>query len=131
MRLSLDTSAYSSIGRNHAQIIAMLEEADELVLSSIVVGELLYGYVKGRRERENRTELRRFVRENRVEIGVIDEMTANRFADIADHLRRQGTPLPTNDIWIAAHAMQHGLQVVTLDRYFMKMPQVSTLLFEP
>ena len=131
MRLSLDTSAYSALDRGHAGVMAVLEHADEVVLSVIAIAELLAGFGAGRHYQRNRSELQRFLAEPNVSPGNLDFTSADRYAEIAAYLRRQGTPVPTNDILIAAHAMQHGLQVVTLDKHFQLMPQVSVLLFGP
>lgn len=127
----MDTSAYSTFERipDH-QIRFVFEQADEVWLSAIVLGELQAGFLSGTRRQFNQARLTAFLSRPGVRIGVIDHTTSQRFAEIATHLNSAGTPLPTNDIWIAAHAMQHGLQVVTLDRHFLEMPQVSTLLFE-
>ena len=111
--------------------MAALEHADEIVLSVIAIAELLTGFGAGRRYQRNRSELQRFLAQPNVMPGSLDFTSADRYAEIGVFLRRQGTPVPTNDIWIAAHAMQHGLQVVTLDKHFQVMPQVSVLLFGP
>ncbi|MEQ1847489.1 MAG: PIN domain-containing protein [Nitrospira sp.] len=66
-----------------------------------------------------------------IRIGVIDAETAQRYAEIVNHLKSAGRPIPTNDIWIAAHAMQHGLQILTFDRHFDHIPQVSKLSIDP
>ena len=131
MRVSLDTSAYSALDRGHVGILTTLEHADEIILSVIAIAELLSGFGAGRHYQRNRSELQRFLGLPNVMAGNLDFTTADRYAEIAVYLRRQGTPVPTNDILIAAHAMQHGLQVVTLDKHFQAMPQVSIQLFGP
>jgi tRNA(fMet)-specific endonuclease VapC len=131
MRLSLETSAYSHFERNRLDIRETLERADEIWVSAIVLGELRSGFLGGSRQALNEHRLALFLARPAVNIGAVDGQTAARYADILTFLNRAGTPLPTNDIWIAAHAMQHGLQVVTFDRHFQRMPQVSILLFEP
>ena len=131
MRVSLDTSAYSALDRGHAGVMDILERADEIVISLVAIAELLAGFGGGQRAHHNRSELQRFMALPGVAAGIPDLTTAERYAEIALHLRRQGTAIPINDIWIAAHAMQHGLQVVTLDHHFTKVPQVSSLLLAP
>ena len=116
--------------REHQGIRQFLERADEIWLSAIVLGELHSGFLGGSRRQFNRNRLAAFLSRPGVYVGVLDQTTSERYAEIVEHLRNAGSPLPTNDIWIAAHAMQHGLQIVTLDKHFSKMPQVSTLLFE-
>ena len=127
----LDTSAYSFFRRGHRELIDLFQSAPQLSISSIVIGELLGGFKYGNRSWANERDLDGFLASPRVRVLAVDPTTAHRYAEISTHLRRQGRPLPTNDIWIAAHAMQHGLQMVTTDKHFSRMPQVSTLLFEP
>ena len=130
MPITIDTSAYSAFEREHQDIRQLLERADEVWLSAIVLGELHSGFLGGSRLQFNRSRLAAFLSRPGVHVGVLDQTTSERYAEILQHLRSAGSPLPTNDIWIAAHAMQHGLQVVTLDKHFSQMPQVSLLMFE-
>ena len=85
-------------------------------MSSISIGELLSGFKGGARERENRDELAEFLDTPRVSIYRVSEDTAEFYAEILNGLRSAGTPIPTNDIWIAAQAMEHGLRLVSMDR---------------
>ena len=130
MTISLDTSAYSFLRRGHPALQELVQTSAELAISTIVIGELLAGFKYGSRKRANETAFEGFVSSKRVRTLHVDATTAHRYAEISTYLRHQGSPLPTNDIWIAAHAMQHGLQVVTLDQHFLEMPQVSKLLLE-
>lgn len=130
MTVALDTSAYSFLTRGHPALTELIQSTPELSISAIVIGELRAGFRYGSRQRTNEAVLARFLATPRVRTLDVDATTAGRYSEISSYLRLQGTPLPSNDIWIAAHAMQHGLQVATLDRHFLKMPQVSTVLFE-
>lgn len=130
-RLLLDTTAYSAMRRGDDRLVEPLREASEVALTPVVLGELLYGFAGGRLERENRRLLRAFLETERVRVVDIDEETAERYAAIRDHLRRQGTPIPTNDLWIAASAAQHGLTVLSLDKHFKDVPQILLLYFAP
>jgi tRNA(fMet)-specific endonuclease VapC len=130
-RLLVDTSAYAAFFRNHPAARAELQQADELFLSPVVLGELRSGFLKGSRRPENERELREFLDSPRCTVPVIDEETADRYAVIHDYLRRRGTPVAPNDLWIAASATQHGLTVLTLDGDFDKMPQVFVRRLEP
>jgi tRNA(fMet)-specific endonuclease VapC len=125
-RVVLDTSAYSLLMRGRNEIAGLLDAADEVYLSAVVIGELLAGFKKGSSEQRNREILDRFLAISRVAILPLDEETAERYAVILDFLRRQGATIPTNDLWIAACAMQHGLVLITADRHFLKLPQVVT-----
>jgi len=130
-RLLLDTTAYSAMRRGDRRLVEPLAEASEIVLTSVVVGELVYGFVGGRLEDQNRRLLREFLESDRVRVVSVDEETAERYAAIRDYLRKKGTPIPTNDLWIAASAAQHGLKLLCLDRHFKEVPQVLLEYFEP
>jgi predicted nucleic acid-binding protein len=84
----------------------------------------------GRNERKNRAILKDFLSSPRVIVAEIDEETSERYAVIVQSLRMKGTPIPTNDLWIAASAMQHGLKVLTTDKHYLKAPQIITEYFE-
>lgn len=130
-RLLLDTTAYSAMRRGDRRLVEPLAEASEIVLTSVVVGELVYGFVGGRLEEQDRRLLREFLESDRVRVVSVDEETAERYAAIRDYLRKKGTPIPTNDLWIAASAAQHGLKLLCLDRHFKEVPQVLLEYFEP
>lgn len=130
-RLLLDTTAYSAMRRGDRRLVEPLAEASEIVLTPVVVGELIYGFVGGRLEDQNRRLLREFLESHRVRVVSVDEETAERYAAIRDYLRKKGTPIPTNDLWIAASAAQHGLKLLCLDRHFKEVPQVLLEYFEP
>ena len=130
-RLLLDTTAYSAMRRGDRRLVEPLAEASEIVLNPVVVGELVYGFVGGRLEEQNRRVLREFLESDRVRVVPVDEETAERYAAIRDYLRKKGTPIPTNDLWIAASAAQHGLKLLCLDRHFKEVPQVLLEYFEP
>ena len=123
-RVLVDTSAYSAFFRGHSGVKALFQKVDEIVLSPIVLGELRAGFIAGAHRRKNERELDLFLRSSRVSIASIDEETSGCYAAIVHGLRAAGTPIPTNDIWIAASAMQHGLRVITTDRHFAKIPQI-------
>jgi len=93
------------------------------------LGELIAGFVKGGRRRKNENELRRFLASPRVGVLDVTEETAEKYAVILNSLWRADTPIPTNDIWIAASAMEHGLRLVTTDGHYQKVLQVMTDCF--
>ena len=130
-RVALDTSAYSAFKRGHHGVGAHLRRAREILLPSIVLGELLGGFEAGSRSRRNREELRLFVESPRVRLVPVGEATAERYALIYASLRAAGRPLPTNDLWIAASAMEHGVELVTLDRDFAHVSQILVALYDP
>jgi tRNA(fMet)-specific endonuclease VapC len=121
MKLLLDTSAYVGFKRNNVELVEMIAGAELILFSAVVLGELLFGFRSGTRFKKNFAELNSFLENDAVEIVSIGKITADRYSRIATHLRRQGTPIPTNDIWIAAQTMEHGAELVTTDRHFDKI----------
>jgi len=107
-----------------------MQEADEISINVIVLGELKSGFLGGRHREKNEQELAQFLASPRARVLGIDEETADRYAVILDFLRSAGTPIPTNDVWIAASAMQYGLRVLTMDQHFRKIPQIVVDAFD-
>lgn len=130
-RILLDTSGYSAFKRDHSEVLRQIQEASEIYLNPVVLGELRAGFLKGSRLERNLAELDEFLAGPRVRVVVMDEDTASRYAAILRFLQDHGTPIPTNDIWIAASAMQHGLTVVTTDGHFRRIPQIVKEIFPP
>ena len=116
--LILDTNAYVAFKRGMEGAVEVLGLAGEIVVPAIVLGELLAGFACGNREAENRMELTEFLDTKRVRIAVVDSTTASWYGRVYSGLRRAGTPIPSNDLWIAASALQNGLPVFTYDRHF-------------
>ena len=117
--------------RGHPDVVRHLRNAQEILLPSIVLGELLAGFETGSRAQRNREELRLFLGSPRVRLVPIGEATAERYAVIYASLRAMGQPIPTNDLWIAASVMEHGTELVTLDRDFTHVAQILVALYEP
>ena|SRR2546425_10287165 len=124
MRVILDTSGYSEFMRGHPEIKTSVQEAEEILINPVILGELQAGFLRGGRARKNRRELRTFLSSPRVRVVPVDQETAERYAVIQDSLWTAGTPIPTNDIWIAATGMQFGLRVVTTDPHYKKVSQI-------
>jgi predicted nucleic acid-binding protein len=127
-RLLLDTSAYSAFMDGHREAGYLIDEAEQVYLNAVVMGELFEAFLRGRQREQNRAVFDRFVASPRVGILKIDEITAERYATISDTLRAAGTPISANDLWIAASALQHGLEILTTDSDFKRVPQVVTRL---
>ncbi len=124
-RLLLDTSAYSAAFRGGQAAKEAIQSAEALFLNPVVIGELLAGFAGGGHRQKNERELREFLAMPSVSVLEINEETASRYALILNSLRAAGTPIPTNDIWIAASAMQHGLELLTADAHFAKVAQIA------
>jgi tRNA(fMet)-specific endonuclease VapC len=117
--------------RAHPEVGRALREAEEVCLTVIVLGELRAGFLRGSRVRRNEEQLRDFLSQPRVRVLDLDQETSERYAVIRNDLRRRGTPVAANDLWIAASAFQHGLRVLTTDGDFKLIPQVLVHHFEP
>ena len=117
----IDTNAYTAFMLGDAEIVEAIAHADRLLLSCVVIGELLGGFAAGTREARNRVDLARFVDSPRVEVLAISAHTADSYALVYAGLRRKGQPIPSNDLWIAASAMEHGAALLTRDAHFSKI----------
>ena len=124
LRLALDTNRYVDFARGDDVVIELLEHADEILLPLVVLAELRAGFAVGTRGARNEGGLRRFLLRAGVSLLVPDEQTTHHYASVFRQLRQQGTPIPTNDIWIAALVIQHGLMLSSRDAYFDHLPQI-------
>lgn len=120
-RIVLDTSAYIAFKRGDPDVMAVLRRAPEIALCPTVLGELLGGFAFGSHAAQNRRELDAFIHTPRVRLPTIDAETAEHYASAFASLRRKGRPVPTNDLWIGAVALQHGYAVLSLDAHFAAM----------
>jgi len=118
VKILLDTNAYSAIGRGHPAATQILRGAEGVILSTVMLGEVLAGFRAGSRWQENLANLERFLAEPRVQVAPVTRTTADRYSRIWAALRRKGRPIPTNDVWIAAHAMETGADLISFDPHF-------------
>ena len=121
-KMLIDTNIYSLAMKGDATVVDTLRKIDRIGFSAISIGELLSGFRGGSRENANREELDVFLDSPRVVVHPIDEGTADFYAAILNDLKSAGTPIPTNDIWIAAVAFQHGYRLFSMDRHFDRIP---------
>jgi tRNA(fMet)-specific endonuclease VapC len=121
MKILLDTSAYVAFKLNNVEIVETIVSADQIIFSPIVLGELMFGFRNGSKFKKNKKELDQFLSHEAVEQALIGEVTSDRYSRIASQLRIQGTPIPTNDIWIAAQTVEHGAELITTDKHFEKI----------
>jgi len=127
-RYVLDTSAYSHFKRGDAEVISLVDSAEWIGMPAVVLGELWSGFLLGRRSRQNEAELREFLANPAVEELPIDGRVAWVYAEIVVALREAGTPLPVNDIWIAACAAAAGASVLTYDDHFRHIRRVGSVV---
>lgn len=114
----IDTNIYAAFKRDNPDIVTAFQNLDFIGIDITVLAELYAGFKGGNKEKRNRTELEAFMNSSRVYFIVHDRDTADFYAQIFKNLKEKGTPIPTNDIWIAASAMQNGLALFTLDNHF-------------
>jgi len=129
MKILLDTSAYVGFKRNVVDAVETIVNAGLILFSPITLGELMFGFRNGKRFKENMEDLNKFLKHDVVELVQIGNVTADRYSRIAAQLRLQGTPIPTNDIWIAAQALEHGAEIITSDRHFEKINGLVYTIF--
>jgi tRNA(fMet)-specific endonuclease VapC len=121
----VDTSAYRAASADDPQVKAALRAAGRVCVNPVILAELLFGFDNGNRATANRGLLRQFLNAERVEVLPIIERTAAYWVLLRRQLKARGRPIPANDMWIAATALEHGLTVLTTDAHFR---EVGTLL---
>ena len=131
MILALDTNMYTAYMRGAAEVRAKVRGAQRVVLPVATVAELLYGFRQGNRYEKNRTQLDEFLASPFVEFHPATVKTADRFGRISAQLRCAGTPIPVNDVWIAAQAMESGAVLLTGDGHFERISGLAFIRVEP
>jgi tRNA(fMet)-specific endonuclease VapC len=122
MRTCIDTNIYSAFKKGNPEVIELLENTDEIYIPSIVLGELYAGFRMGSMFKNNIKELKDFIDQPGVYIIDIGESIAERYGSLIKILKENGTPIPTNDIWIAATALENGARIATFDIHFHLVP---------
>ena len=121
MSVALDTNAYSDFMRGVPERVRVVRTAARIYVPLIVLGELRAGFAAGSREQENLETLQKFLASPRVSVLHLDEATTEHYARIFLQLRKKGAAIPTNDLWIAALAAQHDLDLCTSDGHFREV----------
>ena len=127
MRLALDTNRYVDLLRGDEEVAARVIRADAVFLPFVVLGELRAGFSAGARARGNERALQRFLAKPSVDVLLASEATTMHYASLYRQLREQGTPVPTNDLWIAALVVEHRLTLYSRDAHFDHLPQLDRL----
>ena len=118
MKICLDTNAYSDLRRGDARIREVLERADEILVPAVVVGELKLGFLRGAKCSENERMLDDFLSMDGVAIQPVTFEIADRYAYVKAALWASGHPIPENDVWIAATALETGARLLSRDAHF-------------
>ncbi len=126
----LDTSAYARFREGNEEVAEWLAVADTVALPMMVLGELEAGFVLGSRTEENRVTLDDFLAEPFVQVLAVSRETATRYGALFAALRRKGTPVGTNDIWIAAAAIDSARHLLTFDGDFDHIPGLDVTVLE-
>lgn len=124
MKVALDTNCYSALMRGDSQIQMLLETAEHMYLPFVVAAELHFGFLRGTKQQHNVAQLDDFLRQPTVSVLYPDRLTLRHHATLRMQLHAAGTPIPVNDLWIAALVVQHGLSLVTRDAHFNAIPQI-------
>jgi predicted nucleic acid-binding protein len=127
-RYCLDTSAYSRFQRGDLDVTDILDRAEWIGVPAIVLGELRTGFLLGSHRERNERELEAFLSHPVTREVDIDGEVSRQYAEIVGGLRRAGTPVPTNDIWIAAAAARTGALVLSFDRHFEHIFRVGSVI---
>ena len=127
MRIALDTNRYVDFCRGNEDVVRVIQEAERLFLPLMVLAELRARFLCGSQLRKNEATLTLFLNSPRVEILDPDEQTTHHYARLFYQLRKQGTPIPTNDLWIAALVVQHDLVLCARDQHFDHLPHLPRL----
>ena len=117
-KVLLDTNAYAALLRGDEKVLSEIGRAETVYMSAIVLGELFAGFRGGNRFAENRMLLERFLNRPHVVLLLAGMETADVFGGVKQKLKEQGAPIPINDVWIAAHALETGAVLLTYDRHF-------------
>ena len=120
-KILLDTNGYVAFKRGNEEALHIVQKTSVIGFSVIVLGELLAGFSSGSKESTNRQELKAFLDSPRVILLTTSDATSEFYAKVFSGLKQKGKPIPTNDLWIAATALEHGHAIFTYDRHFKEI----------
>lgn len=127
MKAAIDTNRFGDFLKADPVATEFVGGCRELFIPFVVVAELRGGFLSGTRSIENEKLLSRFLSSNRASILLADEDTTHHYARVYSQLRRQGRPIPINDLWIAALCLQNDLPLFTRDKHFLQIPQLQCI----
>lgn len=118
----LDTNAISALFNGDTQVLDLLAKAERVCISTVVIGELQAGFYMGSKVRENQTHLEKLLSRPTVEILPVTAETSDYYGRLVAALRKEGHPIPVNDIWIAAQTLEQGAILISYDKHFASVP---------
>jgi predicted nucleic acid-binding protein len=127
VRIALDTNCYCDAARSDERVMGLLRRAEEVYLPFVVLAELRAGFRGGNQAGPNEANLSQFLDSPRVHVLYADDQTTHHYARLYAQLRARRTPVPTNDLWIAALVLQHDLMLVTRDEHFSRIPEIARI----
>ncbi|MCW5821621.1 MAG: type II toxin-antitoxin system VapC family toxin [Cyanobacteria bacterium TGS_CYA1] len=128
--LCIDTSAYSHFKAGDSQAAKLISQSRNVGIPAIVLGELRAGFLMGNRAAKNEQELNMFISNPVVKVMDVDEEASRIYAELVVELKAAGTPIPTNDIWIAALSLRDGASILTFDKHFELIKRVGVYLLK-
>ncbi|MBM3700949.1 MAG: type II toxin-antitoxin system VapC family toxin [Actinobacteria bacterium] len=129
MRLILDTNIFYDYAEGKPEVVDVIaSKADEICFSSIVLGELYYGFLKSSQKKLNEKKIEQFIDLLNVEIIEVDENVCRKYALIYEYLEKKGCRIPINDVWIAACCMADGGTLLTRDNHFNNVEQIEKII---
>ena len=117
-KILLDTNAYSEFISGNEKVFDYIIEAEEIYLSTVMIGELFAGFYGGKKYTKNKEELKEFIEKDGIRIIDVSIETAEIFGELKTELSKKGKMIPLNDIWIAAHSVETGSKLITFDSHF-------------
>jgi predicted nucleic acid-binding protein len=125
VRVALDSNRYVDLCNGVIETLTIVTHAEIVMFPFVVLAELRSGFAHGKRQEENERTLRRFLLKDGVKSLFPDDQTTHHYGALYRQLRKQGTPMPTNDMWIAALVLQHNLVLHSRDRHFDHLAQLA------
>jgi predicted nucleic acid-binding protein len=120
-KILLDTNAYSEFMSGNKLVFEYIIEAEEVYLSTVMLGELFAGFHGGKKCTKNKEDLKIFIEKDGIKIINVSLETAEIFGEIKSGLSKKGKMIPLNDIWIAAHTIETGSKLITFDSHFKQI----------
>jgi tRNA(fMet)-specific endonuclease VapC len=131
LKLVLDTNIYCDYAEGLPDAVdAIATYGQSILIPSVVLGELFFGFMKGSKQQFNEKKLRQVV--NRLKIEIIDVNTdvARKYAMIYLSLQKRGMKIPINDVWVAACCMEVGGTLLTRDKHFELLDQIEAIVLK-
>ncbi len=124
MKVALDTNRLMDLFRGDSALAERLAACDQVCIPLVVLAEIKAGFHGGSQQHRNELLLRKFLAKDTVAVLIPSRETAEHYARVFVQLQRAGTPVPDNDLWIAALVLEHDLTLITRDQHFEKIPQL-------